>query len=485
MFLGIDLGTSAVKTCVIDRDGALVAQSSESYSLHHPFEGASEQNCSDWWIATCSAIRALPSEYRSQILGVAMSGQMHGAVLLDANDQPIRPAILWNDSRSEYQCTELMELEPNYGDITGVWPMAGFTAPKVLWLSQNEPNSHERIASILLPKDYIGFRLHGEKVTDPSDAAGTSWFDQRAKRWSRRACEISNTDPDWLPDVRYGNEIAGHLTKQVADQLGLPMGIPIASGAGDAAAGAFGIGAVCENDGFISLGTSGQLFITQREYSPNIESRVHTYAHTHADHWFKMGAMLNGARPMAWLADILGQPITDLLRQAETEVQENLIFLPYLSGERTPHGDASLRGSFYGLSENTTPGCLMRAVIEAIAFSFSDAKLAFEDSGTSVADLLAIGGGTKSDLLIQTISDVLGARIGRSNEADIGPALGAARLAYLAVQNDCSLEEIAFNPKIHDWFEPSSTLGTNMDRKLEAYRAALPGLQVVGKILSQ
>ena len=461
-----------------------MATSERAYPLQHPFEGASEQNCEDWWQETCAAVGAHDPAMRRKVRGIGLSGQMHGAVLLDKNDRPLRPAILWNDSRAEAECTQLLEDEPSVGEITGVWPMAGFTAPKLLWLARHEPHLHGQIAHILLPKDYIGLRLHGERVTDPSDAAGTSWFDQRTGAWSRRICEISATHTEWLPQIRFGTEIAGYLLPEVADLLGLESGIPVAAGAGDAAAGAMGIGAVAAGDGFISLGTSGQLFVTQDRYRPNVESRIHAYAHTHAGHWFNMAAMLNGARPMAWLAELLNRPIADLLEEAAGSDPDNLLFLPYLSGERTPHGDTSLRAGFYGLSETTRHGSLMRAVTEAIAFSFADAAGALEQAGTSVKSLLAIGGGTRNDLLMQTIADSLNCQIGRSGGSDIGPALGAARLAQIASEG-CPVSEVARKPKVHTWFEPRPSAMPRLSRKLAAYRALYSGLSEARRLLER
>ncbi|NNE52183.1 MAG: xylulokinase [Sulfitobacter sp.] len=482
MYLGIDLGTSAVKTCIIAPEGTVVATTERAYPLQHPFEGASEQSCEDWWQATCAAIGAHDPAMRRLIRGIGLSGQMHGAVLLDHHNRPLRPAILWNDSRAEAECTQLLSDEPSVGEITGVWPMAGFTAPKILWLSRHEPRIHARIAHILLPKDFIGLQLHGERVTDPSDAAGTSWFDQRTGSWSQRMCEISATSPEWLPQIRFGTEIAGYLLPEVAELLGLDAGLPVSTGAGDAAAGAVGIGAVEQGDGFISLGTSGQLFVTQDQYRPNVESRIHAYAHTHAGYWFNMAAMLNGARPMAWLAELLDRPIVDLLEEAAASDPDNLLFLPYLSGERTPHGDTTLRAGFYGLSETTSHGSLMRAVTEAIAFSFADAAGALEQAGTSVETLLAIGGGTRSDLLMQTIADILNCQIGRSDGSDIGPALGAARLAQIASEA-CPMKEVARKPITRAWFEPQVSAMPRLSRKLAAYRAFYLGVREARSLL--
>lgn len=477
MYLGIDLGTSAVKVCLMREDGQIAETTSVPLQVRHPFEGASEQNPADWWAATCQAVQQLCAEDRQAVRAIGLSGQMHGAVLLDAARQPIRPAILWNDARAVRACAEILEAEPEAGAVAGVLPMAGFTAPKLLWLAQNETDHHAQIAHILLPKDYIGFRMHGAFVTDPSDAAGTSWLDQSTRTWSPRLCEISATDPAWLPDLRYGSEIAGELLPAAAEALGLPAGLPIAAGAGDAAAGAVGIGAVSAGDGFISLGTSGQLFVTTPAFRPNLDSRIHAYAHTVPGHWFQMAAMLNGARPIAWLAELLGRPIPELLAEARS-AEPGPIFLPYLTGERTPHGDSDIRGGFAGLSETATPGVLMRAVLEAVAFTFADAVAALRGAGTECNDLLAIGGGTRDDFLMQTIASVTECRLSRSAGAEVGPALGAARLAAVA-ESGRQPQEIITKPEVEQVFHPDPAVRDALAPRLAEFRAMYPALQSV------
>ena len=476
-FLGIDIGTSAVKVCVTDAAGAVVGTADAPLTVQTPFVGASEQAPTDWWQAVCHAVGALPADVRSQVVAVGLSGQMHGAVVLDASDAPLRPAILWNDGRASAECAAMTTALPNVGDLAGVPPMPGFTAPKLLWLARHEPQVHARIAHVLLPKDYIGLRLHGRHVTDPSDAAGTLWLDEASGRWSDDLCRISATDPAWLPEVICGTRVAGTLTADAATALGLPAGLPVSAGAGDAAAGALGIGAVADGDGFLSLGTSGQLFVTTATYRPNPASRVHAFAHTIPGHWFQMAAMLNGARPMAWLAGMLGRPIAELLAEAQTAASGPL-FLPYLTGERTPHGDSDIRGGFWGLSEETTHGSLMRAVVEAIAFSFADAQAALAAAGTRPNRLRAIGGGARSDLLLQTIADVTGCRIGRSTGAEVGPALGAARLAQVAA-GPGTLADVATKPDVDRWFDPRSDAAAALAPRLAGYRALYPALKSV------
>jgi xylulokinase len=463
MHLGIDLGTSAVKVCLLDPAGDVAATASAALDVSHPFDGASEQDCNAWWQATCKAIGTLDPALRARVRAIGLSGQMHGAVLLDADHAPVRPVILWNDARATAECADMLAAAPDAGEIAGAPPMAGFTAPKLLWLSRHEPEVHARIGTVLLPKDYIGFRLHGRFVTDPSDAAGTSWYDEAARRWSDRLCRASATDPAWLPEVRHGTEVAGELLPVPAGDLGLPAGIPVATGGGDAAAGAVGIGAVSAGDGFISLGTSGQLFITTPDYRPNLASRIHAYAHTVPGHWFQMAAMLNGARPIAWLAELLRRPIAELLEEAEAAPQGPL-FLPYLTGERTPHGDTDIRAGFYGLGETTTQGSLMRSVVEAVAFTFADAVDALSEAGTMPDTLLAIGGGTRSDFLLQTIVDVTGCRLGRTEGADIGPALGA----------DGSPAEVMTKPPVARWFEPASVDAERPDGELRPRCTRVP-----------
>ena len=477
MYLGIDVGTSAVKLCVIDAAGAVRGTADAGLSSQHPFEGASEQRAEDWVVALRSAAMALDPKLKERVAGIGLSGQMHGAVVMDRAHRPLRPVILWNDGRAAAECRLMEEAEPRAGEISGVPPMPGFTAPKLLWLSRNEPETHARIARVCLPKDFLGLWLTGQLATDPSDAAGTSWLDQAARAWSPRMCEISATDPAWLPRIADGNAVTGVLRDEAAQALGLPRGVSVAAGAGDGAAGAVGIGAIASGDGFVSLGTSGQLFVTTDSYRPNTASRLHAYAHTLPGLWFQMAAMLNGARPMAWLAALLKRPIAELLAEAES-ARPGPIFLPYLTGERTPHGDPDIRAGFAGLSETTTQGSLMRATLEGIAFTFADAAAAFGAAGTRPETLLAIGGGARSDLLLQMIADVLGARIGRSEDATVGPALGAARLGLMAVEG-APPADVAPKPEVTRWFEPDSARAAAMAPRLAAYRAMYPALKGV------
>lgn len=470
MYLGIDIGTSSVKISLISDALAQIDEASAPLTVQSPQAYWSEQDPATWWQALQAACAELARRCDlTAVRAIGLSGQMHGAVLLDAAGQIIRPAILWNDGRSHVECEDLIRAMPDIGMRAGIPPMPGFTAPKLLWLARHEPAAHQSIAHILLPKDYIGYRLHGHLVTDRSDAAGTHWLDQATRTWSEDLCAISATDMAWLPTLRDGSEIAGMLTPEAASELGLPPGIPVATGGGDAAMGAMGIGAFTEGAAFISLGTSGQLFVATDSYRPNPDQMVHAYCHTVPGMWFQMAAMLNGARPMQWFAEISGASVADLLAEAAGIAPEDApLFLPYLTGERSPHGDAHIRGSFYGLADDTSRAHMMRGVVNAVAYSFADAADSLRAAGTGITEPLAIGGGARSDLLLQTIADVLQVPIHRAKGAATGPAFGAARLAAVAA-GDIKLSDLAERPEAERVFEPSAE--TTHVRQLSGYRS--------------
>jgi len=430
MWLGIDVGTSSVKLSLVDDAGAEAGAATAPLTIRTPQAYWSEQDPEDWWTAVVAAAADLGARCDLRaVKGVGLSGQMHGAVLLDEADQVIRPAILWNDGRSFAEAEELAA-EAWIGDMAGAPPLPGFTAPKLMWVKRHEPEAYARIRRILLPKDYVGLRLHGRHVTDKSDAAGTLWLDQAARAWSSRLCGASATDPEWLPDCLEGTDIVGEVTDEAATALSLAAGTPVVAGGGDAATGAISVGAVRDGDCFLSLGTSGQLFLATDAYRPNPAEVVHAYAHAVPDTWFQMAAMLNGARPMSWFAGICGAPVPDLLAEAAAIPSEDApIFLPYLTGERTPHGDPHLRGGFEGLADGMTRAHLMRGVVDGIAFSFADAARALRRAGAEFGDVPAIGGGAQSDLLLQTIADIAGFSVTRGAGEATGAALGAALLA--------------------------------------------------------
>ncbi|MGY9048485.1 hypothetical protein P775_21730 [Puniceibacterium antarcticum] len=480
MFMGIDIGTSGVKVSLTGSDLLPLTSATIPLAISHPQSGYSEQNPADWWLAVQCAIAdvmATLPKARTDLRGIGLSGQMHGAVLLDKHMQVIRPAILWNDGRSDTQCAALMRDAPDLAALAGVNPMAGFTAPKILWLKEQEPESYARIRHVLLPKDYIGLQLHGNLVTDPCDAAGTWWFAEATRCWSPALCAATATNPDWLPQVREGTEIAGHLDAATAALLCLPAGIPIAAGGGDAAAGAIAVGAVTDGTGFISLGTSGQLFVATDTFRAAPDKGIHSYAHCVPELWFQMAAMLNGARPMSWFSEMTSVPVGELLREAQDARLDRVpLFLPYLTGERTPHGDARIRGAFYGLDNDTGRGEMMRAIVDAIAYSFADARDAIQSVTPVPTPLLAIGGGSKSDLLLQTIADVMDVALHRGEDSAVGPALGAARLGAVAA-GAATVSDIFQPPQITAVFDPRDA-GRHTGR-LSTYRALYGALESV------
>lgn len=457
MYLGIDIGTSSVKLVCATPD-RILATSSVGIATSSPHLGWSEQHPGLWWRATRDALAQLSEQITlSEVQAIGLSGQMHGAVLLSGDLAPLRPAILWNDSRAVLECEELRTAEPRIGHIAGVPPLPGFTAPKVAWLKRHEPANHDQIAHILLPKDYIGLCLHGELATDTSDAAGTLWLDQASRLWHRGIAEATDTKPDWLPQIFNGHELVGAVTAQAAKETGLKRGVPIVAGGGDAATGAVSLGATETGRGFISLGTSGQLFVSDRKYKPNPERYVHAFAHTLPDRWYQMAAMLNGARPISWIGGQLGLSAAEVVALAETATGNRVpIFLPYLTGERSPLGDPHIRACFFGLEDSTTRAEICRSVVEAIAFCFADAAQSFGGTIDELPELAAIGGGSQSDLLLGLIATVTRKPVTRSVGSDAGPARGAAMLAACGI-GAIDLTDLALQPESTDRFEPAES----------------------------
>jgi xylulokinase len=436
--LGIDIGTSAVKLLLVDAREAVVAATERPLVTQRPRPDWSEQDPEDWWRAVEDGIdhlRRIAAGAFAEVGAIGLSGQMHGAVLLGANDSPLRPAILWNDARALDEAAELASRHPDLPWRVGVRPMAGFTAPKLPWLARHEPEILDRLRTILLPKDYIRLKLTGDRLTDMSDAAGTWWLDEARRAWDPEALAATGTEPAWLPPLCEGSAAAGRLRADLARRWGLPRDVGVAGGAGDAAAGAVGIGAVGEGDAFVSLGTSAQLFVTTETYRPAPDTLVHAFAHALPGRWYQMGAMLNGASVLASIAGLVGSDVGDLAAQAEAAYRgpQRLLMLPYLTGERTPHDDPRARGVIFGLDPAATAADLAQAAMEGVAFAVRDGREALAQSGTHVAELGLIGGGARSLLWTRILAAVLDVPVRRYRGGDRGPAFGAARLARLAL----------------------------------------------------
>jgi xylulokinase len=435
--LGIDLGTSGVKVALVGDDDRVIASSSQPLTVSRPHTGWSEQAPEDWWAAACAGLDDLKARHPAELAettAIGLSGQMHGATLLDARGQVLRPCILWNDGRSDAECAELERDWPALRSVTGNIAMPGFTAPKLLWVKKHEPALFERVAKVLLPKAWLRWKLSGAYAEDMSDASGTLWLDVGARRWSAEALAATGLRPDQMPRLVEGSEVAGELSSALTARWGFRRAPLIAGGAGDNAAGAVGVGAVHPGDAFVSLGTSGVLWATTAQFAPNPARAVHAFCHAVPGTWHQMGVLLSAAASLAWWAAVAGRHEPELLAEIDPAgaAPSPVWFAPYLSGERTPHNDARVRGGFLGLAGDTTRAHMTQAVLEGVAYALADAKQSLAGAGTVLHEAALIGGGARSALWAQMLADVLGITLHQVAESDIGCALGAARLARMA-----------------------------------------------------
>ena len=457
MFLGIDLGTSAIKLLVINDSNSVLAESNISLDVSRPHPLWSEQDPDEWWRALLKGIEELKSQTSlSDLKGIGLSGQMHGAVLLDKEGEVLRPAILWNDGRSLKECFELEDAVPDLHRITGNLAMPGFTAPKLLWIRKNEPEIFSKIRTVLLPKDYLRFRLCGEAISDMSDSSGTLWMDTAARDWSETILTATSLSRDQMPRLVEGTSPGGVLHSELAREWGLETNPIIAGGAGDNAAGAIGIGAIKSGSAFISLGTSGVYFVVNPRFIHNPKQGSHAFCHCIPDTWHQMGVILSASSCLSWLSGILKLNEGELISSLESSPHEpgEVIFLPYLSGERTPHNNPNAQGVFFGLRHQHGVKELTQAVLEGVAFAYSDCQQVLLDAGAEIDEVSLIGGGSKSHLWAQIIASVLERPMIRHDSSEMGPALGAARLAMLSI-NSGSIEDICQRPRIKEIVEPN------------------------------
>lgn len=474
--IGLDLGTSGVKAVLLDGRGQVLAEATAALTVQRPQPLWSEQSPADWLAAADAAVLALkagsPAAAWATVAGLGVAGQMHGAVLLDRDNTVLRPAILWNDGRSQLQCEQIEQRQPGTRRITGNRAMAGFTAPKLLWVAQHEPELFARTAKVLLPKDWLVLQLAGVMSSDCSDAAGTLWLDVERRLWSEAMLAATGLTRSHMPDLHEGSDGVGVLLRQWASRWGLPAGVRLAAGAGDNAGGAVGVGVTQPGQGFVSLGTSGVLFVATPDARANAERGVHTFCHALPGTWHQMAVMLSASASLAWLSTVTGAPPAELLAPlAVGQVREQApLFLPYLSGERTPHADPGATGALLGLTHACSRDDLAYAVIEGVAFSFADGLQALQQAGTRVGPLLAIGGGARSDAWLQLMADVLQLPIDRPAGAETGPALGAARLAQLACGADAST--VLATPPIALRLQPDAGRADLLQPRLARYREA-------------
>jgi len=483
MYVGIDLGTSGIKAVLVDDADTVRASHTEPLEIARPRPGWSEQTPEDWWQATLRALDAIAARHPAEmaaVRGIGLSGQMHGAVLLDTSGQPLRPAILWNDTRSEQECKELEESFPALRQIAGNPAMPGFTAPKLLWVRKHEPDLFGQIATVLLPKAYLRYRLTGDMIEEMSDASGTLWLDVGARAWSEAALAATGLSLQQMPRLVEGSEPAGRLTEALTRRWGMTAAPVLAGGAGDNAAGAVGLGAIRPGSAFLSLGTSGVLWATTDRFRPNPEATVHAFCHALPGLWHQMGVTLSAAACLSWWSALMKETESSLL-QALPEVPSapsTATFLPYLSGERTPHNDGTIRGAFLGLSADTGRAAMTQAVLEGVAFSFRDCLDALRSAGTVITEADVIGGGSRSSTWIAILASVLGITLHRLADGEHGGAFGAARLGRLAATGEDPVV-LCTPPRRLAAVAPSPALQQAYEERLTQYRALYPALKAV------
>ena len=474
MYLGIDLGTSSVKVVLMAVDGDVVAEAAEPLDVSRPSPKWSEQNPADWWTATERAVGRLPADLRRSTRSIGLSGQMHGAVLLDGAGEPLRPAILWNDGRADAECTALEETVDVRG-ITGNRAMPGFTAPKLAWVKAHEPAVFAATGKVLLPKDYLRFRMTGEFASDMSDASGTLWLDVSKRAWSDELLDATSLDREHMPQLVEGSAVAGALDPDVARAWGMDA-VPVVGGAGDQAAGAIGVGAIAPGESFVSLGTSGVFFTPDDGYHANPEGGVHAFCHALPGRWHQMSVILSAASALTWITGVTGARSESALIdeiEATGPAPGSLFFLPYLSGERTPHNDPNALGTFIGMTHETTRADLGRSVLEGVAFALRDGQEVLDAAGAQFGDVSVIGGGSRSRFWGSILAAVLGRPLQFRRDAAVGPALGAARLAAIgdggAVDDVCRQAFVEF--EIDATREDRAVASARFDAYQNLYRA--------------
>jgi xylulokinase len=486
MYLGIDLGTSAVKAVLVDEAQNIVDQEAAALEVSRPQPLWSEQDPEQWWSATQAAVHALRSRRQRHIAavrGVGLSGQMHGATLLDAAGAVLRPAILWNDGRSVAQCAELERRVPEARRITGNMAMPGFTAPKLLWVAEHEPETFARVDKVLLPKDYLRLRMTDDYASEMSDAAGTLWLDVARRAWSADMVEACGLRMSAMPALHEGSAPTGTLRRDVAGDWGMSEHVVVAGGGGDNAAGAAGVGVTEPGQAFLSLGTSGVYFVAAEAPAPNPDRGVHAFCHCVPGRWHQMSVILSAASCLSWLARLTGaDDEAKLLAEAEATQRDPgaLLFLPYLSGERTPHNDANAKGVFFGMTHATTRADLTRAVLEGVAFALADGQDALLEGaeGRTIDPVFVIGGGARSPFWGSILASVLDRPLTYAEAADVGPAMGAARLARLAVTGE-EVTDVCTPPPVTRVVTPDARLRDRCSARYQRYRALYPALRGV------
>lgn len=482
-YIGIDLGTSGVKLLLVDAKGKIIAEENAKYSVQYPQNGWTEQDPTIWWDSTILCLRSLLDKVdKTTVKGISFGGQMHGLVVLDERDNIIRPCILWNDGRTEKEVEYLNEVigKDKLSNWTGNIAFAGFTAPKIIWMKENEPQNFARISKIMLPKDYLAYRLSGVFCTDYSDASGTLLLDVKNKKWSKEMLSIVGINETQLPKLFESYQIVGTLKEEIARELGLSDSVKIIAGAGDNAASAIGMGSIDEGSCTISLGTSGTIFIPQESFNVDENNALHSFVHA-SGKWHLMGCILSAASCRSWwLESIIGTENyeNDEIFAGLVE-NDKLFFLPYLSGERSPHNDVNARGAFIGLSANTSRAQMSRAVMEGVAFALRDCLEVARTGGITIKNATVCGGGAKSKVWRQIIADVLNLPI-LVTENKQGVAFGACILAMVGCGEYADLsvakDEI---PTISEQIQPNQKEVDKYNKKYEIFKRIYPAIKTI------
>ena len=480
MYIGIDLGTSGVKAILLNEQGDVVASHTEKLTVSRPHPLWSEQDPEQWWLATDRAVKALGQQHSlREVKALGIAGQMHGATLLDEQQKVLRPAILWNDGRCGEECVMLENQVPQSRAITGNLMMPGFTAPKLLWVQRHEPEIFNQIDKVLLPKDYLRLRMTGDFASDMSDAAGTMWLDVAKRDWSDvilAACKLTRAH---MPALYEGSEITGTLLPDVAKAWGMQE-VAVVAGGGDNAAGAVGVGMMNAGQAMLSLGTSGVYFAVSDGFLSKPESAVHSFCHALPERWHLMSVMLSAASCLDWAAKLTGlasvPALIDAAQQAD-EHAEPVWFLPYLSGERTPHNNPQAKGVFFGLTHQHGPAELAQAVLEGVGFALADGMDVVHACGVQPASITLIGGGARSEYWRQMLSDISGLQLDYRTGGDVGPALGAARLAQIAMNPQRPLSDLLPQLTLEQAHYPDAGRHALYQQRRETFRRIYQQLQ--------
>ena len=481
LYIGVDLGTSSIKLLLMTETGEIRGVVTREYPLYFPKPGWSEQNPEDWYEALVDGVRELTENCdKSQIDGISFSGQMHGMVILDDKDQVIRPAILWNDGRTQEECNYLNDEigRETISSYTANIALTGFTAPKLLWMKKHEPENFARIKKVMLPKDFIAYRLCGIHCTDVSDASGMLLFDVKNKKWSEEMLAICGLKLEQMPEIHESYQIVGNMTGTAAQELGLTTNVKVIAGGGDQAVAAVGTGTVGKGKCSVSLGTSGVVFISSDKFAVDDKNALHAFAHADGSYHF-MGVMLSAAASNKWWMDeIIGTSEYTKEQKPITRLGENKVFfLPYLMGERTPHNNPNARGTFVGMTMDTTRADMTQAVLEGVAFALRDSFEITKSLGVKVERVRINGGGAKSPLWCKIIANVLNVKVDKINSEE-GPAFGAAILAAVGCGKYSSVEEAAEKLiEVVDTTEQDSALVALYDKKYETFQQLYPALK--------